>query len=251
MTAPPLAAPARGTVSTWRRALRLVPLNLSGGTFLAGYATLGIGTAMMAVNYLILPFEGDPSNNAILSLGSALWAWPVLAAVLVSARNYSRTLNLGARPGDFYLGTLLTVGIFSLGVGVVTTVLHYTLDAWALRHVEGIGGISEGMGHFDHAPAFAWLSTATAVLVMALIAQTVVLVQTRWASRPWVLVTIDAALVAVLVVLLSVGWLFRGLHSVFWWTMSGPSPFVQIPVGLVAAAALALLGWVLLRRRTY
>ncbi len=251
MSAPTLTAPTHETSTTWHRAWRLVRLNLSGRTFLAGYATLGIVTALMAANYLILPFEGDPSNNVILSLGCALWAWPVLAAVLVSTRSYSRTLNLGARPADFYLGSLLTVGVFSLGVGVGTTVLHYTLDAATLRYVEAIDGISEAMGHFDHVPALAWLATATAVLVMALIAQTVALVQARWATSPGTLVAIDAGLVAALVVMLAVPTLRQGLHSVLWWTMSGARPFVQVPVGLAAAAALAMLGWVLLRRRTY
>ncbi|MCL2090310.1 MAG: hypothetical protein FWH11_03645 [Micrococcales bacterium] len=250
MTAPTLAAPRETVSTTWRRALRLVSLNLSGRTFLAGYATLGIVTAMMAASYVTPLFE-DASDNVIVSLGSALWAWPLLAAVLVPARNYARTLHLGARPGDFYRGALLTVGVFSLGVGVATTGLHYTLDAVTLHHVEDIAGISEAMGHFDHLPALAWLATATAVLVMALIAQTVVLVQTRWAARPGLLVTVDAVLVAALVVTLSVAPLRHGLHTVLWWTMSGPNPLVQVPLGLAAAAGLALLGWVLLRRRTY
>jgi hypothetical protein len=249
MTATTLAAPATQTVPTWRRALHLVPVNLSGRAFLAGYAVLGTAVAMFLTNYISPLFE-DASDNSIISLGSTLLAAPVLAAALIPARNYARTLNLGASRADFYVGTLLTVGVLSLGAGVVAQILHHTLDAWMAGQVESVMGVAEAMGHYD-VPALGWLATATTVAVMALMVQAVVLVQTRWATRPSVLVPIDVALVAALVVTLVVPPLRSGLRSVFWWTMSGPNPFVQIPLGLAAAAALALLGWVLLRRRTY
>ncbi|MCL2423868.1 MAG: hypothetical protein FWD11_08275, partial [Micrococcales bacterium] len=240
------AMPTR--TATWRKALRLVPLNLSGRIFRGGYAALGVFVGMFVVNYVLVLADAAPvitmevdgvvtdKPALIPALGTALWTVPVLAAILIPARHYVRTLNLGASRGDFYRGTVLTVVGLSLGAGVVAQALHYTLDAVVGDRADVVG-VNEAMGHYSRVPALGWLATAVAVLVMALIVQTVVLVQARWANRLVVLVPIDAVLATALVVTLFTSTLRHGLGRFLWWTMVGPSPFVQIPIGLATATA--------------
>ena len=64
------------------------------------------------------------------------------------------------------------------------------------------------------------------------------------------LVKVDVAILAVLIVVVLVPVLREALGSVAWVTMAAPV-FVQVPAGLVAAAGLGWLNWVLLRGRTY
>jgi hypothetical protein len=89
-----------------KRIWRVARINLK--NLKAPYITTGIiaaGFFAQIIVFVILFHKGmDTSDHGFISAGSALWLLPVLAGIIVPAKNFRRIVSLGGKRGNFFGG---------------------------------------------------------------------------------------------------------------------------------------------------
>ncbi|MDR1265444.1 MAG: hypothetical protein LBK42_07740 [Propionibacteriaceae bacterium] len=213
------------------------------------YLVTALVVALMlgqTVTKLVISLDGgDMSQQLETSGGNFFWLLPLLAAILVPARNYQRTISLGAKRTSFWWGALLVQALLAAAVALINTVVYYAFDLPLARsgRFDGVVNLVEVFGWADHGPLAVFGQQAAFLFLAAVLVQALTLAQGKWYGY-----AADVALVAIISVFTPIaglraalGWFF---HQILF---AGPWP--QLAACLLLAALCHWLSrWLLARK---
>jgi hypothetical protein len=186
----------------------------------------------------------DPSHNTNISIGWTLWLIPVLAAIIIPARNFRRTVNLGGKRDNFFWGSLtiyaLLAGTISIAVIVLDSVESFLVGnfnlgiVWTSAFVFGWGGYGIVAVFFQQ---FAFLFLFSAFV------HTLSAIQDKWYG--WVA---DVLVIAIISVFSPIAPL-RAALVWFFNAILFESPILQIPFCMLLALAIYALNKPILARK--
>jgi hypothetical protein len=186
----------------------------------------------------------DTSESSNISVAWMLWLLPILVAVLVSAGNFRRTMNLGGKRDTFFWGSLTIYAIFAAGASILGIILDgiETLvvaglswgTLWTSANVFGWSGYGVISTFFQQ---FAFL------FLVAAFVHTLVAIQDKWFG--WVA---DVLIIAIISVFTPIAPL-RAALAWFFNLILFESPFLQIPICMILALAIYALNKPILARK--
>lgn len=170
------------------------------------YIVAGVTALTMLVQtfiYIIIATtSGGSFDNSNLSVGNVLWLAPLLAAILIPAKNFRKIINLGGKRDNFVLGCLMIYVIFAAVGALANTLIYYSLD----RFIQTSGFFNKGVfgGVMNVAEIFGWTQNGAVVafaqqfafLFLALsVIHTLTAMQDKWYG--WATDVVIAAIIAV------------------------------------------------------
>jgi hypothetical protein len=93
-------------------------------------------TGTVFLFFLIITF---PPKDPLVSGGNALIILPVIAAILIPAKNFSKIINLGGKRRDFFKGAFLVYILFSFLVTLINLLIYYNADiSYPADYIEAV-----------------------------------------------------------------------------------------------------------------
>ena len=215
----------------------------------AAYIITVIAAAGMLSNYIIdaiMASRGfDMSGNISISAFWALWILPILAAVLVPSRNFRRTVNLGGKRDNFFLGSAALYAVMAGVVALVVTVFSYAIDA-PLANSARYSEILTAQGVFgwtEYGPIAAFFQHFAFLLLFSSFAHTLTAIQDKWYG--W---AADVLIIAIISVFTPIAPLRSALTG-FFRLILFEAPLKHIPACLILATLIFSLNKLILARK--
>jgi hypothetical protein len=202
-------------------------------------------TAQYIIDFIASLNGDDLSMNVSISCGWVVWLLIPLAAVLISAKNFKRIINLGGKRADFFRGSLMTYAALALTAAAAATVLNYALDRPVVAAL-GLGGklsAADVFGWSAHNPVIAFFQQSAFLFLFAAFTHTLTALQDRWYG-----LAVDVLIIAVIAVFTPIAPLRRVLAGFFWLILFSP-PLPQIAACVVLALAVYGLNIPILARK--
>jgi len=215
-------------------------LNLK--TIKGAYIALIAGIACMASNYIIYVIQEikgfDMTGNAGVSVGWAVWALPVAAAIIISAVNFRRIMSLGGNRRAYYKGTLVTYIIICAAASLIGVIIYYAIDIpfVASGLYGGMISVPEVFGWNAFGPAVFFLQQFAFLFLTACFTHTFCAMQGTWYG--WV---VSAAFIAGIPVFSAIEPLRNILAGYFYLIFFQPIALLQILCCLVVGFAFYML----------
>ena len=211
-------------------------LNLK--TINGAYIALIAGIACMASNYIIYVVQEmkgfDLTGNAGVSVGWAVWALPIAAAIIISAVNFRRIMSLGGNRKAYFKGSLVTYIIICAAASLLGVIIYYAVDIpfVATGLYGGMISVPEVFGWHVHGPVVFFLQQFAFLLLTAFFTHTFCAIQGTWYG--WV---VNAAFIAGIPVFSAIEPLRNILIGYFSLIFFQPNALLQILCCLVIGFA--------------
>lgn len=212
-----------------------VPYIITGGLLL-------LLIAQDIVQMLLLSGGADSGGSVT---GNTLWLLIPLAAIVISARNFRRIVNLGGKRGNFFTGCFITYLILAAAVSLVNILLFYTYDQFLLntRSFEILNLLS-AFGWTAHGPVIAFFQQFAFFFLFAVFTHTLTALQDSWIG--W---AADILIIAVIAVFTPIEPLRAVLYNFFEMILFHPSALLQIITCIALAAGIYALTYPVLSRK--
>jgi hypothetical protein len=229
-----------------RSARAIAKINLQ--NIKAAYITVIVCVVALVTPDLILRVyisSEEIGQNVSLSTGWVLWLLPVLAAILISARNFTRIAHLGGKREAFFRGCLLTYVVLAGAASLLGVAVHYAGDIpYVAGNLGGLITVPDVFGWGTHGPVVFFLQQFAFLFLSAVFAHTLTAVQGRWYG--WAL---NGALIAMICVFPPIAPLRAALADYFHLILINPNALLQIAACLAIGIALYLLNRPILARK--
>ena len=176
-------------------------------------------------------------------MGNTLALLPILAAMVIPAYNLRRTINLGVRRYDFFLGCIPAYVILSAAVSLVAVIFHYAVDRYLVRYFAGIMDMFVAFGFIGRGPVAAFIQTFAFLILFTSFVHTLTMAQTAWYG--WVA---DVLIVAIISVFTPIARLRAALVWFFRLIIFG-NPVLQVFSCFILAALVYSLSKPVLNRK--
>ena len=215
----------------------------------SAYAVTAIAFGAMAINYIItisiMAGGGlDLSETYNVSKGWMLWLFPALAAVLIPAKNFKRTINLGGRRDSFFWGSLAIYAILSAIVSIAVILLDFV--EYNITEYFSWGGVftaSNVFGWGEHGIIAMYFQQFAFLFLFTTFAHTLTAIQDKWYG--W---AVDIAVVAVIAVFTPIAPL-RATLVWFFRIILFNEPLIQIPACMILAMTVYTLNKAIFARK--
>jgi hypothetical protein len=201
----------------------------------AAYIVVGICLAAQTVNAIVLAIVADIYSNN-MPPGNYMYLLPLLMAILIPARNFTKLMNLGGKRMDFFKGSLLTYAAVVLFTALFAILSYYTLDRFGIIGADEYLNLLRVFGFMARGPVVAFLQMLAFLFLLVAVAHTLTLVQGRWYG--WVT---DMLIIAVISVFTPIAPLRAALVWFFNLIIFHDIAIVQIASCLILGAAIYAL----------
>lgn len=196
------------------------------------YLITGIVLALGAVNYILSLAIPGSSGNTTVALGNYLFLLPLLMAIYIPAKNFTKLMHLGGKRIDFFKGAILTYLPSTVFAALVSLAIHYTIDPIILKRIAGVFDLYEIFGFLQHNVIVAFIQMTAFLLMFSCVLHTLTLIQGKWYG--WV---IDVVIVAIISVFTPIAHLRAALVWFFRLIIFNDSAIIQIGACAVLGAA--------------
>lgn len=189
---------------------------------------------------IILAKKGvyDVADTMSLGIGNFLYALPLLAALLIPARNFRRLINLGGKRSDFFLGSLCTYGLLAVGVSLANMLIYYAFEQ-PMIHAGNVAvflNLIDVWGWSAHGAVVAFLQQFAFLFFAMVFFHTLALLHEWWVG--WV---VDGAIIAIISVFTPIEPLRNAEYVFFRAILFQPNAFLQIFTCLALASVIYAL----------
>jgi hypothetical protein len=215
----------------------------------AAYIVTAVVFGAMVINYIItinIIVGGgmDVSDNYNVSTGWMLWLFPALAAVLIPARNFLRTMNLGGKRDNFFWGSLSIYALTSAIVSVAVIILDFAEYAVIERfNWGGIFTAANVFGWGEYGIIAVFFQQLVFLFLLTAFVHTLTAIQDKWYG--W---AVDITIVAIISVFTPIAPL-RSTLVWFFQIILFSEPLIQIPACIILALAIYSFNKVIFARK--
>lgn len=150
---------------------------------------------------LLLSIAGDiittailgPGSDNTIAVGDYLYLLPLLLAILIPARHFTKLMNLGGQRVDFFKSCIMAYLSVIAIVTLVSTVLYPTLYPLLLNSGMDIIILMDVFGFWAHGPVLAFIQMFAFLTLSCCVLHTLTLIQGRWYG--WV---VDVLIIAII-----------------------------------------------------
>jgi hypothetical protein len=133
-------------------------------------------TIAQMIVFAIIALEGD--ND--MPFGNYLVLLPLLAAILIPARNFTKLMNLGGKRMDFFKGCILSYLPVVLAVSLLCVALRFILDPLMLVDLESSLNLLDAFGFMRRGAVVAFFQMSAFLLVFCCVLHSLTLAQGHW-----------------------------------------------------------------------
>ncbi|MDR1531261.1 MAG: hypothetical protein LBS62_03610 [Clostridiales bacterium] len=181
----------------------------------------------------------DVGKDGVLGCGNFLYLLPLLCAIIISARNFHRFMNLGSKRSDFFWGSLCAYGLLAAGVSLANLLIYYAFDLNVIRmdiFYDMRLNLLDVWGWSGHGAVVAFLRQSAFLFFVMVFFHTLAALHEWWIG--W---AADAAIIAVISVFTPIEPLRNAEYEFFRAILFQPNAFLQIFTCLALAAAICAL----------
>lgn len=156
----------------------------------------GIAFLVGFVQY-ILDNTVNVEGNISLAAGNYLFLLPLFMGIFVTALNFPRLLHLGGKRMDFFKSGIITYAGVAVFASLLSMLTYFTTDRLMLAHgrIAGIIDLYNVFGFMSRGPVVAFLQMTSFLLLVAVVAHTLTLIQGHWYG--WVTDVLIIAIISV------------------------------------------------------
>ena len=211
------------------------------------YIITAIVIVGMSSNYSINVFIAnsvDMADNYNISMGWTLWLMPVLASILIPARNFRRTMNLGGKRDSFFWGSLEVYALLAGLVSIAVTIMDYA-ESNVIERLNWGGIFTTGnvFGWGEYGVLAVVFQQFAFLFLFAAFIHTLTAIQDKWYG--WVTDVLIIAIISVFTPIaplrIALAWFFRAILFT--------RPLTQIPFCMILALAIYSLNKVIFARK--
>jgi len=200
-----------------------------------------VSFTQMIIQYIIASSSGNIINNSTVSPGSYVFLLVLIAAIMIPASNFHRTINLGGRRSNFLWGSLVTYAILAVALSFINTISFFTFDQFIQQSgyfgfMGGVLSLVQVFGWAQNGFIIAFLQQAAFLFLMASFFHTFTAMQGKWYG--WIT---NVVIVAILAVFIPVPVLRPSLVWFFNMIIFHDTAFLQIAACILLAAAIYAL----------
>lgn len=185
--------------------------------------------------------SGD--SEAALSNGNYTWLAAVMAPFFIVCHDCKKLMYLGTSKKDYYIGSLLTYGIFAFIISLVNTLIYLFIDP--LNQSQTVVNMMELCGWTENGIIIAFLQQALFLMLVMVFLHVLLSVQPYWYG--WLT---DVILTAVICVFTPIEPLRQALSVFFGTIMFNSNALIHIAVCTALSTVLAAAGLAVLKRKT-
>jgi len=223
------------------------------GNIRVAYLVAGICAGVMLLQTIVavvlLQFGIDMSGgggNENISVAWYAWLLLLVGGIVMARGNFARILNLGAKRGAYFWGSLWTYIVLSGAASLVVTAFSYLVDrpltAWG--QIGYFWAAPDIFGWSAHGPVVAFLQQWAFLLLLAVVVHTLTASLDKWYG--WVAA---ATIITIISVFTPIAPLRHAEAAFFYLILFHPSAWAQIGACLVLAAGIYALNKPIFARR--
>ncbi len=163
--------------------LTIIKLNLKNirAAYIVTIAGLAMFIAQIIIIDVLLGLNGVGQNTNI-SASWALWALPVMAAILIPARHFRRVVSLGGKRDSFFRGCFLTYLYLAGLVSLIVTIYSYTIDQVLINSgiYAGVITVPDVFGWSAHGPVLVFVQQFAFLFLTAAFVHLLTAMQGKW-----------------------------------------------------------------------
>jgi hypothetical protein len=197
------------------------------------YWTTGAVFLLAIANIILMAILFPSEDNSTIAMGNYLYLLPLLAAILIPARNFTKLMNLGAKRMDFFKGCILSYLPVILAVSLLDVLLRFILDSLMLANLVSSPNLLDAFGFMRRGAVVAFFQMGAFLLLFCCVLHSLTLAQGHWYG--WVA---DVLIIAVISVFTPIAPLRAVLVWFFRMIIFHDSALVQIASCLVFGAAI-------------
>lgn len=207
------------------------------------WITVAVGYVQYVLNLIV-----NPPGNISVAAGNYLYLLPLFMGIFVTASNFPKLMNLGGKRMDFFISSVVTFAPVAAAVSLISLVSHLTVDRLLLStgHFGGILDLYEVFGFINHGPVVAFFQMTAFLLLIAVTAHTLTLVQGRRSG--W---AVDAALIIIVGVFTPIAPLRAVLIGFFNLIIFNNNALMQIAACVVLSAAVYGVSLIPIKNRQF
>jgi hypothetical protein len=194
------------------------------------YIVTGITFLLGAANMIVMVAISIPDNSTN-ALGNYLFLLPILMAIFIPAKNFSKLMNLGIKRKEFFKACIPAYVIISASVALLDLLMRLLLDPIIARHI-GLLNLSDVFRFMPNGAVVAFFQMSAFLFLLMCFLHTLTLAQGHWYG--WVA---DALIISIISVFTPVAPLRASLVWFFKMIIFNNSALVQIASCLVVSAA--------------
>ena len=160
------------------------------------YLITGITFAVGFLQYII-DLTVNPPDNVIFSAGNYMYLLPLCMGIFVAALNFPKLMNLGGKRMDFFKSGFITYLVISAASSLVCMATYFTVNKWMLSNsrIAGMLDLYDIFGFMSRGAIIAFFQAAAFMLLIAVTAHTLTLIQGIWYG--WVTNVVIIAIISV------------------------------------------------------
>jgi len=188
----------------------------------------------------------NPEGNMTVSLGNYLFLLVLLVPIFISALNFRKMMNLGAKRSDFFNGCAANYVIMAAVISFICIILYYTYDKFMIStaYRGGTLDVLYWFGWINNGVILAFFQQFAFLLLLAVAVHTLTAAQDRWYG--WLA---DLLIVAVISVFTPIAPLRSALVWFLALIINHSNAFVQIAACLILATGIYSLNKLIFARK--
>lgn len=135
---------------------------------------------LVVINYIFSLAVPGSEGNTTLAAGNYLFLFPILMAVFVPAKNFSKLMNLGGNRKNFFRSCFLLYAILSAAASLFSILLHYTVDPIILTKITAISDLFNAFGFLSRGVITAFFQMTAFLILVSCFFHTFTLIQGHW-----------------------------------------------------------------------
>jgi len=213
------------------------------------YKSFGLTAAILAGVFVLIILPGiimsaAGGNVEGLGLSTTIYTFAIVFPVMLATSNFNKTMRLGAKKKDYFVGVLLFLAILAAAISAAGIALYYAVDKPVTDHLKTLYSLYRVMGFAGHGVVLGFLMQFGFLFFLSIVAFLIAGIQDTW--RGWVT---DVALALGVVVLTTVAVLRHHVVGAILYVVIKGHPAAQILFTLFVGFGLYCLYLLVLKRK--
>lgn len=135
---------------------------------------------LVFINYLTSMILLGTQDNITLAAGNYFYLLPLLMAIFIPVKNFSKLINLGGKRKDFFSSSIILYVFVTAIVTIISIALHFTIDPILLTKIKDVLDLLKVFGFIENGIIIAFFQMWAFLILCSCVVHTMTLIQGHW-----------------------------------------------------------------------